>query len=162
MACPGRRSDVLIYSGGNDNVTLNVNATINSLTLGGAPNGRSSVLTDGGLPWTLSITSALTVGQTGQLIVNGGSNLTAGTLTNSGLFDTSGGSTTNIVGNAFNDGKLTTGYKVGGNNTLNISGALTNYGSLYVYGNGDIVNVGTLVNNGILRGLWSTRARRST
>ena len=64
---PGSNSDVKIYSGGNDTVTLDTNATINSLMLGGVNNGTTSELTDGGAARTLTITNGLTVGQTGEL-----------------------------------------------------------------------------------------------
>jgi hypothetical protein len=78
---PGATSDVTIYSGGNDTVTLDTNPTINSLTLGGASNGTTSELTGAGVTQTLMITNAMTIGQTGlfggtavispQLFVNG-------------------------------------------------------------------------------------------
>ena len=75
----------------------------------------------------------------------------SGTLTNSGIFDVSNGSTVSITGNVLNNYYLTTAYFVGGgNNTLNISGTLTNNSQFYVYGSGDVANVGTLVNNGDL------------
>ncbi len=61
--CPGPGSDVLIYSSGNDNVTLDLGTTtINSLTLGGVSNGFSSQLTDGGTAQTLNITTFLNGG----------------------------------------------------------------------------------------------------
>ena len=60
-------------------MTLDVGTTtINSLTLGGASNGFTSELTDGGITQTLNITTFLTVGQTGQLILSGASTVTAG------------------------------------------------------------------------------------
>ena len=56
-----------------------------------------------------------------------------------------------ITGDVVNNGYLTTEYFIGGtNNTLNISGTLTNNGQFYVYGTGDVANVGTLVNDGAL------------
>src|SRR5271166_2684118 len=75
---PGASSDVTIYSGGNDTVTLDTSPTISSLVLGGATNGTTSELTDGGLAQTLTITNGLTVGQTGYLNLSGGSTVTAG------------------------------------------------------------------------------------
>src|SRR5271167_4098001 len=75
---PGAGSDVVIYSGGNDTVTLDTSATINSLTLGGANNGFTSELTDGGVAQTLTITNGLTVGQTGFLNLLGSSTVSAG------------------------------------------------------------------------------------
>src|SRR5271166_4034802 len=75
---PGASSDVTIYSGGNDTVTLDTSPTISSLVLGGATNGTTSELTDGGVAQTLTITHGLTVGQTGNLNLSGGSTVTAG------------------------------------------------------------------------------------
>jgi hypothetical protein len=80
---PGAGSDVTIYSGGNDTVTLDTSPTISSLALGGASNGTTSELTDGGVKQALTITEGLTVGQTGQLYLTGsypagGSTVTVG------------------------------------------------------------------------------------
>ena len=75
---PGASSDVTIYSGGNDTVTLDTSPTITSLVLGGANNGFSSELTDGGTAQNLTITNALNVGQNGYLYLYGGSTVTAG------------------------------------------------------------------------------------
>jgi hypothetical protein len=80
---PGAGSDVTIYSGGNDTVTLDTSPTISSLALGGASNGTTSELTDGGVKQALTITQGLTVGQTGQLYLTGsypagGSTVTVG------------------------------------------------------------------------------------
>src|SRR5271157_4578412 len=214
-------SDVMIYSGGNDNVTLDVGANINSLMLGGPTNGFISELTDGGSPQTLTITTFLTVGQNGQLVLSGASNVTAGTftnsgtvnvgggaslnltgqpggitdvvagssfgiagsftaglnsafanltsiegqvtlsgqndtiapnggtLTNSGNFGIGGGSTVSITGDMLNSGVLGTNYFVGGSNdTLNVSGILTNSGQVFLQGSGDVANLGTLANSG--------------
>ena len=104
----------MIYSGGNDTVTLDLGTTtINSLTLGGVSNGFTSELTDGGTAQTLNITNALNVGQNGQLIVNGGSSLTAGTLTNTGSFlINNSGTTVSVNGNALNTGYLALGDKL--------------------------------------------------
>ena len=58
---PGATSNVIIYSGvDNDVVTLDAGSTtINSLTIGGDPNGFTSELTDGGVKQTLMINDAL-------------------------------------------------------------------------------------------------------
>src|SRR5271165_4836821 len=65
---PGSNSDVLIYSGGDDYVTLDPGtATINSLTLGGTNNFTYSLLTDNFAPQNLTMAQSLTVGQTGIL-----------------------------------------------------------------------------------------------
>src|SRR5271166_6526213 len=75
---PAAGSDVVIYSGGNDTVTLDTSPTINSLTLGGANNSTTSELTDGGVAQTLSIANGLTVGQTGTLNLTSGSTVSVG------------------------------------------------------------------------------------
>lgn len=154
---PNAGSDVVIYSGGNDHVTLDVGATtINSLTLGGASNGYTSELTDGGIAQTLSITNSLTVGQNGELILSGRSNLGAGTLTvaSGGYFNAQNGSTVTINGAVNNAGNLYTGYLSGGGNTLSITGTLTNQGGgqflLGAFGSGpsDMATLGGLANSG--------------
>src|SRR5271165_3207622 len=94
---PGAGSDVVIYSGGNDTVTLDTSATINSLTLGGASNGFTSELADGGVAQTLTITNGLTVGQTGFLDLTGSSTVSAGTLTNRGHVYVGTGATLNLT-----------------------------------------------------------------
>src|SRR5271165_6272611 len=107
---PVPADNVLIYSGGNDNVTLDVNATIDSLTLGGASNGTTSELTDGGVAHTLNITTSLTVGQTGVLYLYGGSTVTANAdSSNAGAIVLYNGSTVSITGNLDNQRAAYTG-----------------------------------------------------
>ena len=105
---PFSASDVLIYSGGSDNVTLDVNATIKSLTLGGAYNGFTSDLTDNGSPWDLTIAGAFNVGQTGDLNLNGGSTVSVGAAnsTNAGVIFVSYASTLSFGGNLDNLGSI--------------------------------------------------------
>lgn len=148
---PGASSDVTIYSGGNDLVTLDTSSTINSLTLGGASNGFTSELTDGGVAQTLAITNGLTVGQNGELYLTGGSTVSAGAdSSNAGKIDLENASALRILGNLDNSGTLQTGQSAGGGNMLTITGTLTVAGTntntalFSVGGNGDIVNVGTL------------------
>src|SRR3984885_16044880 len=64
----GNTYNVSIDSGGADNVTLDQNATISSLTLGGVGSGIDSFLEG---PDTLTITGTATVNPTGLLGVNG-------------------------------------------------------------------------------------------
>ena len=160
---PGAGSDVTIYSGGTDTVTLDVGSTtINSLTLGGASNGHTSELTDNGTKQTLTITNALNVGVTGELYLSGGSTVTAGAnSSNSGEMFVSGGSSLTVTGNLMfaagselglskastltvngnltnNSNSFYTGYGIvtsGGSNMLNVNGAFTNNGAFYMYGN---------------------------
>src|SRR5271166_3689839 len=97
---PGANSDVKIYSGGNDTVTLdtNVPTAINSLTLGGVANGFTSELNDGGTAQNLTITNGLTVGQTGALNLTGSSTVTAGAdSSNAGSVDLENASTLGIT-----------------------------------------------------------------
>lgn len=84
-------------------------------------------------------------GSTTNIMPNGG------TLTNSGYFEVGNGTTVSVTGDVVNNRLLTTGYNIaGGNSALKISGTLTNYGEFFVYANGDIADVGTLVNEGNL------------
>ncbi len=173
---PGAGSDVTIYSGGNDTVTLDTSPTISSLTLGGTSNGTTSELTDGGLAQTLTITNGLTVGQTGYLQLTGGSTITVGTdLNNAGQIDMINGSHLSIAGNLNNQnsggyppyiyvftgavlsvtgnfdnqGSVETGA-IGGGSQINVTGTLTNEAgaALQIYGSGDSASIGKLVNNG--------------
>jgi hypothetical protein len=87
IGVPQPAFDTIIYSGGNDLVTMDVgSSTVNSLTVGGPTNGFTSTLTDGGIAQTLTITNGLTIGAQGVLSFtsNGGSLITAATASNSG------------------------------------------------------------------------------
>ena len=86
IGVPTPPDNVIIYSGGNDLVTLNVgNSTISSLAVGGPTNGFTSELTDGGIAQTLTIANGLTIGQQGILNFTGnGSSISAATVTNDG------------------------------------------------------------------------------
>ncbi len=155
LGCPGPANDVLIYSGGNDNVTLDVgSATINSLTLGGLSNGFSSQLTDAGIAQALYVSNTLNIGQNGELILSGGGTLTAGTLTSAGSFYINNASTTvSVTGDVLNTGTLIAGYYLygGGGDHLNVSGTLTNSGTVYLGffgGSGGTAQIGTLNNSG--------------
>src|SRR5208337_1880415 len=147
---PGAGSDVVIYGGGSDTVTLDTSPTINSLTLGGENNGYCqsgyycSELTDGGVAQTLTITNGLTVGQTGNLNLSGGSTVTAGALVNNGLvgeyYGSYGGSVTAAA--LTNNGSINDVGSV-------TAGALVNSGSMEQNGltlqiNGDVNNSGII------------------
>jgi hypothetical protein len=172
---PGAGSDVTIYSGGNDTVTLDVSTTISSLTLGGAFNGTASELTDGGVAQTLTITNALNVGSTGFLYLTGGSIVTAGAasssaatielfnksslsinggFTNSGFADFESGSTLTVnFGDVTISGAGLLGTDLtnfGGGNTINIGGNLNNSGTSSAFdimGAGDSVSIGGTFGN---------------
>src|SRR5208283_5897421 len=121
--------DAVIYSGGTDLVTMNFGSTtINSLQLGGASDGFTSELTDGGVKQTLNITNDLTIGQSGYLYLYGGSTINTGDPTNAGNIQLANGSTLAITGSLTN---TSTG-------TLNLENA-----SLLTV-TGDVDNSGTL------------------
>jgi len=149
---PSMNSDVTIYSGGNDLVILDAGSTtINSLTLGGASNGTSSILDDNGATQTLTVTGGLTVGQTGILVFFGGSTITAGAdSSNAGVIDLEKASTLGITGNLDNAGVLVTNNSGnGGHNTINVTGRLTNEfgGTFQLTGPGDMASIGNGVTN---------------
>ncbi len=149
--CPGPGGDVLIYSGGNDTVTLDLGTTtINSLMLGGPSNGFTSELTDGGTAQTLNITNALNIGLNGNLYLYGGSTVTASAnSSNAGSILVQNGTQLRFNGNVNNSGQVVSGYYGGGGNTLNISGALTNSGYFELYGPSDTATIGSdLTNSG--------------
>ena len=167
----GNAYNVTTDSGGTDLVSLNINATIASLVLGGTTGG-STLQNLASTAETLAVTGATTINSTGTLefanastlkfeggLTSGGSfYLTGatGTITGTGTFNSgsgtfiSGGSTLTLNGNLTNNStSFYTGYSSGGN-TLTVTGGFTNNGSLYMYGNiggggGDTLNVtGTL------------------
>jgi hypothetical protein len=92
----GNTYNVTIDSGGTDLVSLDLNATINSLVLGGST-GSSTLQNLSGSAETLNITGALTVNKTGQLNFGNGSTLNVGTLINNGSVTIGQGSTLNLT-----------------------------------------------------------------
>lgn len=116
---PAAVFDVVIYSGGNDNVTLDVGSTaINSLAVGGPTNNFTSVLTDNGVAQSLSITKGLTVGQQGTLSFTGnGSSITAATVANNGNVTIGTGATLNLTNQPLGVTDVVAGsrWTIGGN-----------------------------------------------
>jgi hypothetical protein len=87
IGVPQPAFDTIIYSGGNDLVTMDVgSSTVNSLTVGGPTNGFTSELTDGGVAQNLTVTNGLTIGAQGILSFtsNNVSTIIAATVSNSG------------------------------------------------------------------------------
>ena len=122
--------------------------TIKSLMLGGATNGYTNELTDNGAPQTLNITGALTVGQTGILLLGGGSTVTVGAdSSNAGAIFLEKASQLTVTGNFDNAGYIETGTAGGGNN-FTVSGNFNNSGGLSLNGNLDLANVGSITNAG--------------
>ena len=141
---PGSGSDVYINTG-SDLVYLDTNATIASLTLGGATG--TSLLSSTSTTNYLIIAGALTVNQTGTLLLDSSDTVAAATLSiNSGTVNLNGGSALQIYGDATNSGSISLGASSGGNG-LTVNGMLTNQGSLGLYAS-DTANVGSLVNSG--------------
>ena len=145
IGVPQPAFDTIIYSGGNDRVTLNMgNTTVNSLTVGGPTNSFTSVLTDGGVAQVLNINNALTVGQNGVLTLTGGSTVTAGaSSSNAGAISIGTGSTFSTSG-AFNQSggstKLDGSLMAGGNVFINGGKLLGNGGTV----TGNVTNAGTI------------------
>jgi hypothetical protein len=134
----GNTYNVTIDSGGADMVTLNQNAMITSLTLGGVLPGGAVLTEATGEPETLTVTGGVIVNKTGLLDLESGSTLTvSGNLANSGIVGT----------NYYYDG--------GAGNTLTVNGTFTNNaGASFELGeafSSDVANVGKLVNDGFLQ-----------
>ena len=119
IGVPQPAFDVIIYSGGSDLVTMDVgSSTVNSLAVGGAINGHTSELTDGGVAQTLSITNGLSVGQQGILDFTGiGSSITAATVSNNGSVTIGHGATLNLTGQPLGVTNVLAGasWTIGGN-----------------------------------------------
>lgn len=141
---PGTSSDVFINTG-NDYVTLDTSASINSLTLGGA--SGSSVLIDPNQgDYTVSIAGALTINQTGTLTLTGDSITANGNSTNARTINLSL-STLTVNANFTNSGTVNFLNNVG---VLSISGTLNNSGTIadnsmsQLKVGGDVNNSGTI------------------
>ena len=120
---PGGDSDVFIRTG-NDYVFLDTSASIASLTLGGS-SGSSSLQVD---PNPLTIAGALTVNQTGTLVLAGGTVTAHGDALNNGtIIDPFGGSGSQLI----------------------VDGRLTNNGSIQLMF-GDSATLGSALNNGAI------------
>ena len=151
---PGQNSDVVINTG-NDNVTWDINANINSLTLGGA--SGSSTLNDSVGGYDMNIAGALTVNHSGNLSLYstgvGDTIIANANSSNAGTISLGLNSTLQVNANFTNSGSLgLQGFYEEGFANLNVSGNLTNSGYLTdgetLTGN---VNVGgTLQNSGLL------------
>ncbi len=152
----GNTYNVTIDSGGSDLVTLNQNATVASLTLGGTT-GSSTLQNLSGTAENLTVTGAGTINGTGVLEFANASTLAFGSLTvaagSQEYFN--GASALTVNGNLTNNSTtFSTGQLLaGGGNTLTVKGGFTNNGTLSMYGaafgtgTGDTLNVsGTLTN----------------
>ncbi len=146
---PGANSDVTIYSGTTDSVTLDVGSTtVLSLALGGPLNGTTSTLKDAGTKQNLTVTNGLAIGVTGFLQFTGGGTLSAGNFIDSDFANFENGSTLTVAGDSTNTADLFTDQGgLGGNNSLHIGGNLSNTGVVQLNGAADSLTVlGTVTN----------------
>ncbi len=160
---PGAGSDVFINTG-NDSVTLDVNARINSLTLGGST-GSSTLADTLGRGLLVQIAGALTINQSGTLTLAGDTITANANSSNAGQVNLYNGSKL-VLGGAFtNSGTIQLASSfvwpaitVSGDMTnsgtiidedftavLSVGGTLTNSGSIAIYGltSGPITNTST-------------------
>ncbi len=161
---PGINNNAFIYSGGNDLVTLDIGSgSVNQLSVGGAINGFTSELTDGGTAQNLTIVQGLSIGANGFLDLTGASNITAATMGNSGhvfvgtgatlkLTSQPSGITDAVAGSQFDLwGTFTTGSSNGFANLDSIEGAVNLFGQNFTDTPGSgtltISNTGSLAAN---------------
>jgi fibronectin-binding autotransporter adhesin len=131
------------------NITLDISPTIDTLTL----DSGSILSTDSGTTLTTTgVTNAGTIE-----LYNGNTLTVNGSMTTSNYFDLDRGSKLVVTGNLTNSGQLYTNIQDGGGaaNTIAVSGTFTNNSGAtsrigYFNGTADVMNVATLVNNGIL------------
>src|SRR5208283_2812719 len=100
---------------------------------------------------TLTITGTLTnnSGGTFELLGAGDMASLGNGMSNAGLVDVDNSSKLQITGNVNNSGTLeTSSYYGTGNNTITITGGLTNSGDFFLRQNGDVANMATLTNTG--------------
>ena len=150
---PGSGSDVVINTG-NDNVTWDVSANINSLTLGGS-SGSSTLADDVGNDLTMNIAGALTINHSGTLSLDsytGGADtiIANANSSNAGSMDLGLYSTVQINGNFTNSGGIgLTGVYEMGYATLDVSGNLMNTGTISDNGSltGQVAVGGSVQNN---------------
>src|SRR6516164_10358442 len=164
----GNVYNATIDSGGTDVVTLDINATIASLVLGGT-SGSSILENEGGKAESLEVTGATTINSTGDIIFGNSSTLKLdGGLTDGGRFNlssatatitgsltlksgssatVSGGSTLTVNGTLTNN---STSFETanGTGNKVTVNGGFSNSGSLFLFGTADTLTVTkTLTNN---------------
>src|SRR5580704_12664233 len=122
---PGQSSDVMINTG-NDYVTLNTSASINSLTLGGN-SGSSTLIDPTGGDYAVNIAGALTINQSGALSLSTGDVVTADANSkNGGSIILNDGAQLQINANFSN----LQGMQMDNGTALNVTGTFDNSGSI--------------------------------
>ncbi len=151
-------SDVNI-STANSNVTLDTNASINSLNMSGPFNPVT--LTGDGQGRTLTIAGALTMNNANLTLY--GDAVSSGTLSNTSSFiDLENGAHFSVSGAVMNNGVIEMdSINQNGSNVLNIGGTLTNTGAVLVgaltNSGGDMATIGgDLINSGGFSGEYET------
>ncbi len=143
---PGNGNDVIINSG-NDAVTLDTNANINSLTLGGT-SGHSTLSDSLGRGYEIQIAGALTINQSGTLTFTEDVIVANGNSTNAGTINLSNASGLSFNGNFSNSGTIElNGFAA--RPGIGIAGTLTNSGQIVDNFDSAFLDVGgTLSNSG--------------
>jgi hypothetical protein len=140
---PGSSSDVFINTG-NDYVTLDTNANINSLTLGGSSGSSTLIDPDNFDTYAINIAGALTINSTGTLTLSGADAIIANANSvNAGTINLNGIAGVSVNGNFTNSGSI----NIGGAGGVSASGTLTNSGSIANSMEGG-VSAANLVNSG--------------
>ncbi len=128
---PGAADTAVITNNGTYTVTLNVSASITSLTLGGASGTQSLLVTNSSI---LTLASPSAVGANGTLNFSSGTIGGAGALTVNGPFNWMGGTINNTGGVTLNGTSSLTGSA--GQMSLSGGGLIINAGSLTWSGSG--------------------------
>ena len=150
---PGTNNSVLISDGNMYTVVLDVNATVNTLTLGGSTG--TQILSDS--TNNLTVSSAANVNAGGVLLIGGGTFSGASSINSGGVLDWAGGTfagTLRVAPNGLLD--------IYSPASKTLSGAITNAGSGSIVWNGGNINVtnsGVFYNQtGALFDIWCDQA----
>jgi len=138
---PGAGDDVVIDANGDYVVTLDVDATVQSFTLGGTSGTQTLNISS----HTFTLNAAGTIGSRGVMNVSGGTLNGTGILTNEGTFTWSRG-TLEGTGGLVNNNTL----EISGNNVKTLdTRSITNNGVIQVSGSGNLnVSNGAVITNG--------------
>lgn len=148
---PGSSSDVFINTG-NDYVTLDTGASINSLTIGGS-SGSSMLQETQGRGFVVDIAGALTINQTGTLTLVQDA-IFAASASNAGTINLSGQAQLSLNNNFSNSGtiNLFTGSNVLVSGNVNNSGQILGLDQAFetLMAGGNLTNSGSIINDQVL------------